>query len=118
MSGSLKGGGATYYLVNAATGQTLKASLAADSSGCHMKLFAPGDEPGEAEALFDGSIAGNLFAATLSASGDYTAQVYKVRNAERVNELCRYAVTFEVTGEPGEAPADPPDDPAMEADGP
>lgn len=114
VSGSLQGGGVTSYRVSASAGQTLQASLQADDDKCHMKLFAPG----EPEAIFDGSTGGRQFAGQLSASGDYTAQVFKIRDPARPKALCRYAVSFEVTGEPGAPLAEPVDAPDQEADGP
>jgi hypothetical protein len=68
---------------------------------CYMNVWAPGSDA----AVFNGSSAGNEYAANLSASGDYAIQVYLMRNAARRSEGCRYRLTIEITGAPSGASA-------------
>lgn len=45
-----------------------------------------------------GEVAGNEFSKRLQGSGNSHAEVYMMRSAARRNEVCKYAITFEITG--------------------
>lgn len=65
------------------------------NSSCYFNVKAPGADG----AAFDGSMSGsNEFSTNLEESGNYTAQIYMMRNAARRNETCRFSITFEISG--------------------
>jgi hypothetical protein len=50
-------------------------------------------------ALFNGSIMGNHFLGPLPADGEYTVQVYLMRNAARHNEVANYSLSLSLSGD-------------------
>src|SRR4029453_10351527 len=50
--------------------------------------------PGAQEAMFIGSTSGNTFTTKLPSSGDYTVNVYLMRNAARRKDVANYTVTI------------------------
>lgn len=64
--------------------------------------------PGASEALYNGSISGNATSVVIPSSGNYTIQVYLMRNAARRNETANYSLTLYVENGAGastQAPA-------------
>jgi hypothetical protein len=101
LNGTIRGYDGVKYVVAASSGQVMSVLLSPRNRSCYMNVWAPGSD----SAVFNGSSAGNEYAANLSASGDYAIQLYLMRNAARRNESCRYRVTIEITGAPGGASA-------------
>lgn len=65
--------------------------LKTDNGSNYLNIFVPGKRPGD-EAMFIGSQQGNHFEGTLPADGEYTVQVYLMRNAARQNEKANYTL--------------------------
>jgi hypothetical protein len=82
------------YLVNVRAGQRLAATLRTDNPSSYLNIKARGSS----EALFNGSIAGNLGDVIVPSSGDYVVEVYLMRNAARRGERANFSLTIEVTG--------------------
>jgi len=54
--------------------------------------------PGAQQAMFIGSSAGTSFQDTVPSSGDYTIDLYLMRNAARRNETANFTITIGATG--------------------
>lgn len=93
---SIKGDAGTNYLLPVAAGQVMQVLLSTSSGSCYMNVFEPGNT---SEAVHIGSTAGNEFGASPTKAGTYKIQVYQMRATARRNETCKYAISFEVTGE-------------------
>ncbi|MFO1060853.1 MAG: hypothetical protein U1E53_28250 [Dongiaceae bacterium] len=95
LSGRIKGEDSIDYTLRAGAGQAMSVTFAPDNKSCYFNLYPPG---GGSAAIHIGASAGNAFAGTLPAAGNYRAQVYLHRNAARRNETCTFQITFEITG--------------------
>jgi hypothetical protein len=82
------------YLVGVSAGQRLAATLRTDNPSSYLNTKARGSS----EALFDGSVGGNLGDVIAPSSGDYVVEVYLMRNAARRGESAAFSLTVEVTG--------------------
>lgn len=97
LSGSIRGDADVTYRLRTAPGQIMQVLFTPSNRSCYFNAF----EPGKQDAAHIGSSAGNEFARSPAAAGDYRIQIYLMRNAARRNETCRYKISFEVTGAPG-----------------
>lgn len=95
---TIKGYDTINYLVGASAGQQLAIKFHASNGGNFFNVFAPGMQPGKAEALFRGDLEGNQFGSTLSVGGDYLVQVYLFRNVARRNEHSNFKLNIAITG--------------------
>jgi hypothetical protein len=95
IKGSIKGDSFVNYALKANAGQVMSILFSPSNASCYFNVLPPGSD----EAIHIGSSAGNEFAGTLGASGEYRAQVYLMRNAARRNETCNYSITFEISAE-------------------
>ncbi len=93
VSGTIKGDEYIDYLLGATAGQTMTVSMATTNASTNFNVTAPGADA----ALFIGSVSGNAFTGTLSASGDYTVRVYLMRNAARRQETAKYSLSLAIT---------------------
>lgn len=82
------------YLVNVRAGQRLAATLRTDNPSSYLNI----KRRGSSEALFNGSIDGNIGDVIVPSGGDYVVEVYLMRNAARRGESADFSVTVEVTG--------------------
>lgn len=113
ISGSITGYDSVSYHLGAKADHSMSVLFNPDNASCYFNVLPPGSQT----AIFNGSVTGNEFASRLPDSGDYTVQVYMMRNAARRDETCKYDITFEITGEdqqsglanPGENLADSDD---------
>ncbi|HEY0334950.1 MAG TPA: g-type lysozyme inhibitor [Stenotrophomonas sp.] len=84
-SASLKGHFAGYdsvhYTLDARAGQALTVKLDGNSHAS-FNVFKPGDDPGDAMALANGSV-GQGWTGELPTSGEYVVQVYQMRASAR-----------------------------------
>lgn len=99
LAGTLKGYDSVDYILTAEAGQMLDMVLETDNASANFNVIPPGSD----SAVFIGSTAGTVFNTTASASGDYTVQVYLMRNAARRDEVATYTLTITKGGPP---PAD------------
>jgi hypothetical protein len=114
IAGKIKGYDGVNYILGAKAGQVISVLFSPDNSSCYFNFFAPGSD----EAIHIGSTSGNEFSGTLSKSGDQRAQVYLMRSAARRNEVCKYSITFEISGDAagGTTPSDNSGLPAADID--
>ena len=87
---SIKGYKTAEYTLNAKAGQILTVDFKPSNSSAYFNLTAKGAD----YALFNGSIMGNHFIGSLPADGDYTVQVYLMRNSARRNEVANYEISL------------------------
>jgi len=79
------------YKLGAKAGQHMVVVLKTDNGSNYFNIFVPGKGPGD-EAMFIGSQQGGRYDGTLPADGEYTVQVYLMRNAARRNEKANYTL--------------------------
>ena len=92
---SLKGYLTVNYKLRARAGQSMVVVLKSDNGSTYFNIFAPGKGPGD-EALFIGAMRGYRFEGPLPADGEYTIQVFLMRNAARRNETAHYALEIRI----------------------
>ncbi len=86
---SIKGPRTAQYRVSAKAGQILTVDLKPSNASAYFNITAKGAD----YALFNGSIMGNHFMGPLPVDGEYTVQVYLMRNAARRNEVAYYSLS-------------------------
>ena len=100
LTGTVRGYDGVKYALGASAGQAMSVLFKPGNASCYFNVFAPGSDI----AVFNGSTTGlNEYTANLAASGNYTVQVYLMRNAARRNESCSYSITFEISGRPSQS---------------
>ena len=88
VKGKIKGYATAEYTLTGKAGQTLSVKLKTNQSSNYFNIRQPGQD----EALFIGSTSGNSYQAKLPADGEYTVQVYLMRNAARRNAVASYSL--------------------------
>ncbi|MGB8148688.1 MAG: hypothetical protein WCF00_09925, partial [Azonexus sp.] len=96
IKGQVKGYHYVDYQIRAGAGQSLSVELKTSNASSYFNILPPGS--GDV-AMFVGSTSGNRFSGILPADGDYAIRVYLMRNAARRNDLARYALTLDVSGQ-------------------
>ncbi|WP_082677607.1 SH3 domain-containing protein [Ruegeria profundi] len=96
--GRIVGSEEVRYELGASAGQSMRVDLATSNSSAYFNIFAPGDVPGQSEALFVGPVSGTSYAGILPESGTYTIQVFLNRNAARRGEQADYRLTVSIGG--------------------
>ncbi|MFJ5257425.1 hypothetical protein ACIP8I_19760 [Pseudomonas sp. NPDC088414] len=86
----IKGYQTAEYKLVAKAGQTLTVDFKSSNTSAYFNVAAPGAD----EALFNGSIMGDHFAAAVPADGEYTVQVYLMRNAARRQAVASYSLSL------------------------
>jgi hypothetical protein len=86
---SIKGNQTAEYTFNARAGQVLTVDFKPSKTSAYFNINAKGAD----SALFNGSIMGNHFLGPLPVDGEYTVQVYLMRNAARRAEVANYALS-------------------------
>ncbi len=79
------------YKLSAKVGQSMLVELKTSNGGNYFNIFSPGKGPGDA-AMFIGTTQGNRYQDTLPTDGEYTVQVFLMRNAARRNEKAEYTL--------------------------
>ncbi|MDH4414057.1 MAG: SH3 domain-containing protein [Rhizobium sp.] len=92
--GSVRGYEGINYRINVRGGQRLAVTMDSSNGSNYFNILGPIG----GEALFNGSVSGNFADIIVPDSGDYTVQVYLMRNAARRNEQARFTLRIEVTG--------------------
>ncbi|MET0848212.1 MAG: hypothetical protein ABWY46_18665, partial [Pseudomonas sp.] len=90
---SIQGRLTAQYRVSAKAGQILTVDLKPSNTSAYFNITAKGAD----SALFNGSIMGNHFMGPLPADGEYTVQVYLMRNAARRNEVANYNLSLNLS---------------------
>jgi hypothetical protein len=94
ISATIKGQEAVRYVLGASAGQRMTVKMRTNNASAYFNITAPG----AAEALHIGSVAGNSFDGVLPAGGNYTVEVYLMRNAARRGETAEFTIAFQITG--------------------
>jgi len=87
---SIKGWQTAQYKLDAKAGQILTIDFKPSNPSAYFNIIANGAD----SALFNGSIMGNHFLGPLPADGEYTVQVYLMRNAARRNDVANYSLSL------------------------
>ncbi|WP_339449688.1 hypothetical protein [Pseudomonas sp. EA_5y_Pfl2_R50] len=87
---SIRGDQTAQYTFTAKAGQMLTVDFKPSNTSAYFNIAAKGAD----YALFNGSIMGNHFLGALPADGEYTVQVYLMRNAARRDEVASYALSL------------------------
>lgn len=103
--GAIRGYEGINYRINVRSGQRLAVTMDSSNGSNYFNILGPDG----GDALFNGSISGNFADVIVPDSGDYTVQVYLMRNAARRNEQARFTLRVEVTGGRPIAPPPSPD---------
>ncbi|MGK5060197.1 hypothetical protein ACQ4WY_25005 [Janthinobacterium sp. LB2P49] len=88
VKGRIKGYATAEYTLSGKAGQTLSVKLKTNQPSNYFNIRQQGQD----EALFIGSTSGNTYQAKLPADGEYTVQVYLMRNAARRNAVANYSL--------------------------
>ncbi len=94
IKGTIKGDQSRLFVVNLRAGQKVSVKLVTSNASNYFNVTAPGAQ----QAMFIGSSAGNSFQDTVPSSGDYTIDLYLMRNAARRNETANFTITIGATG--------------------
>ena len=86
ITNTITGDEAVNYTLSAKAGQSMIVIMETDNPSNYFNIMAPGAD----SAMFIGSTSGGRFEGTLPASGEYTIQVYLMRNAARRGESASY----------------------------
>ncbi|SDI03843.1 hypothetical protein [Janthinobacterium sp. YR213] len=92
VKGKIKGYATAEYTVSGKAGQTFSVKLKTNQPSNYFNIRQPGQD----EALFIGSTSGNTYQAALPADGEYTVQVYLMRNAARRNAVANYSLEMSI----------------------
>ena len=92
IKGAVKGYDGVDYVVGLR--QTLKVDMKTSNASSYFNVTAPGAD----SALFIGSTSGGSFKGVVPKTGDYTIQVYLMRNAARRGETANYTLAVGATG--------------------
>ena len=92
--GAIRGYEGMNYRVNLSGGQRLAVTIDTSNASNYFNILGPDG----GEALFNGSISGDSADVIVPDSGDYTVQVYLMRNAARRDERARFTLRIEATG--------------------
>lgn len=94
LKGSFKGYDSIEYTLSAKAGQQMTVSIKG-SSNANFNVFAPGDQPGQANALGSGAV-GTDWNGALPATGTYKVQVYQMRASARRGEAVPHTISFSI----------------------
>jgi hypothetical protein len=94
VKGTFKGYDSINYTLVAKAGQTMTVNISG-SSNANFNVYAPGDVPGQAEAMGTGYV-DEKWQGTLPASGMYTIQVYQMRASARRGEAVPHTLSVSI----------------------
>jgi hypothetical protein len=90
IQGSITGYDSANYVFSARAGDPIVIELKTKAPSAYFNLMAPGAN----EAAFIGSSSGMRYSGVAPVAGDYTAQVYMMRNEARRGKTARYTLTI------------------------
>lgn len=99
-TGSFKGYDDIQYKIYAKKGQTLKFKINSNKNLANINIFSPNNKPGKNEAIFIGSTGGQTGVLILPSSGEYTIQVYQMRNTARQNKKVNFQLNIQIQNGP------------------
>jgi len=94
IKGTLQGDQSRLFVVNLRAGQTMTVKLNASNGSTYFNVTAPGAQ----EAMFIGSTSGDTMTEVIPSSGDYTIDLYMMRNAARRGATTNFTITIGATG--------------------
>lgn len=108
VTGQVAGRDNADFTVAASAGQKMSVQMITNNPSSYFNIYAPGDVPGQSQALFIGSTSGLQASITLPATGTYLIRTYLMPSAGRQNETARFSLTIDVGGTPQQAPTAAP----------
>ena len=96
LKGTFKGDDEARYTLHAKAGQQLKFKIKSTKNLAYLNIYAPEDKPGSAEAILKGAIMGSTGEITLPETGQYTLQLYQMRNTARRGEIVNYNIELKI----------------------
>ncbi|CAM2967683.1 DNA breaking-rejoining protein [Acinetobacter celticus] len=96
LKGTFKGDDEARYTLHAKAGQQLKFKIKSTKNLAYLNIYAPEDKPGSAEAILKGAIVGSTGEITLPETGQYTLQLYQMRNTARRGEIVNYNIELKI----------------------
>ena len=94
IKGTIKGEQSRLFVVGLRAGQTLTVTLVPSNPSTYFNVTAPSAE----QAMFIGSSAGSKMKEVIPSSGDYTIDLYLMRNAARRGDTSNFTITIGATG--------------------
>jgi hypothetical protein len=94
IKGTIKGDKSRLFVVNLRAGQKISVKLVSSNASNYFNVTAPGAQ----QAMFIGSTSGNTMQDVVPSSGDYSIDLYLMRNAARRNETANFTITIGATG--------------------
>ncbi|MND51081.1 Inhibitor of g-type lysozyme precursor [compost metagenome] len=94
--GKFEGYDDVQYKIYAKKGQVLKFKVTSNNNLANMNIFSPGKKPGKDEAIFIGSTEGQVGEIILPSNGEYTIQVYQMRNSARQNKTVNFQLYVQI----------------------
>ncbi|MFV0293922.1 MAG: SH3 domain-containing protein [Paracoccus sp. (in: a-proteobacteria)] len=104
VAGQVAGQDTTDFTVPANQGQRMVVRMTSDNPSSHFNIYAPENQPGQAQALFVGSTSGREANLTLPATGTYVIRTYLVPDAGPQNPVARFSLTVAIDGSIQPAP--------------
>ncbi|WBU60810.1 SH3 domain-containing protein [Paracoccus albus] len=98
VSGQVVGRDTADFTLVAEAGQRMTVRMNTDNPSAYFNIYAPGDVPGESQAIYIGSTSGLSADLTLPESGTYLIRTYLMPSAGRENEAARFSLTIDVAG--------------------
>ena len=102
VKGKVRGYDSVDYVLEASKGQHMSVSMNTDNASSYFNILAPGESEA---AMFIGSTSGIEYKGKLPKSGNYKIRVYLMRNAARRDEVAKYTLKMNVTGDAQKAGA-------------
>lgn len=94
IKGTIKGDQSRLFVVNLRAGQKISVKLVSSNASANFNVTAPGAQ----QAMFIGSSSGTMMQDVVPSTGDYTIDLYLMRNAARRNETANFTITIGATG--------------------
>ena len=94
IKGTIKGEQSRLFVVGLRAGQTLTVTLVPSNPSTYFNVTAPSAE----QAMFIGSSAGSKMKEVIPSSGDYTIDLYLMRNAARRGDTSNFTITIGAAG--------------------
>lgn len=94
IKGTIKGNQSRLFTVNLRAGQKISVKLVTSNASANFNVTAPGAQ----QAMFIGSTSGTTFQDVIPSSGEYTIDLFLMRNAARRNETANFTLTIGATG--------------------
>jgi hypothetical protein len=95
VTGALRGQDVADYVLNASAGQRMVVTMNADRATTYFNVIPPG---GTGTVLFNGSVYGRSFSATLPRTGAYIIRVYQMGSAATTSRRTQFTLNMSITG--------------------